>query len=190
MTTGISQLRVPRTEDLPRGLRAQIEGITEQLGHTPNWIRAIALGGAHTERFTSYLLGLLDPSQGHLSHVDREVLATVTSAENGCSYCRLNHAGSLGRAFGDHQLGTRVALDYREVSELSERHRVLAEFATALTRDPHAAADDQIERLRALGLDDEEIYEAAQVVSAFAAANRFTIFLRVTPDDEFFGAAS
>lgn len=186
--TGISELRVPELDELPQGLQDQISDITEQLGHTPNWIRAIALGGEHTERFTSYLLGLLDPSQGRLPHVDREVLATVTSAENGCSYCRLNHAGSLGDALGDHRLGARVSLDYREVPELSERHRVLAEFAVALTHDPRSATDEHIARLRGLSLDDEEIYEAAQVVSAFAAANRFTIFLRVTPDEEFFGA--
>lgn len=188
-THEISRLRVPENDELPQGLQDQIAGVTKQLGYTPNWIRAISLGGAHTERFNSFLLGLLDPAQGRLPYLDREVLATVTSAENGCSYCRLNHAGSLGDALGDPALGTRVSLDYREVPELSERHRVLADFAAKLTEQPRDVGDEDIERLRDLGLDDEQVYEAVQVVSAFAAANRFTIFLRVTPDEEFFAAA-
>lgn len=184
--TSISRLPVPEIEDLPPSLRRQIESITTQLGYTPNWIRAIAIGGEHTARFNEYLLPMLDPSRGLLPYADREILATVTSAENGCSYCRLNHAGSLGEALGDKKLGTRVAIDYREVRELSPRHRTLADFAAKLTAHPGEVADEDIESLRELGLSDEQIYEAVQVVAVFAAANRFTIFLQVTPDDQFF----
>ncbi|MEJ2861622.1 peroxidase-related enzyme [Actinomycetospora flava] len=186
-TATISRLRVPGIEELPPKLQHQIESITQQLGYTPNWIRAIALGGAHTARFNEYLLPLLDPNQGLLPYADREILATVTSAENGCSYCRLNHAGSLGEALGDSKLGTRVAIDFKEVRELSPRHRTLAEFAAKLTNHPGEVSDADIETLRELGLDDEQIFEAVHVISVFAAANRFTIFLQVTPDDAFFG---
>lgn len=189
MTTAapsISRLRVPELDELPSGLRSQIESIGNQLGYVPNWIRAFAIGGAHTQRFNTYLLALLDPGGGVLPYADREVLATVTSAENGCSYCRLNHAGSLGEALGDAKLGTRVSLDFREVGELDRRHRVLAEFAAKLALRPNDVADSDVESLRGIGLGDEEIFEAVHVVSAFAAANRFSIFLQVTPDDEFF----
>jgi uncharacterized peroxidase-related enzyme len=182
----ISRLRVPQIDELPAALQSQIASLTATLGYTPNWVRAFALGGAHTARFNDYLLALLDPNQGLLPYVDREILATVTSAENGCSYCRLNHAGSLGDALGDRRLGTRVAIDFREVRELSPRHRVLAEFASTLALHPTEVEDADIAALRELGLDDDQIYEAVQVVAAFAAANRFSIFLQVTPDDQFF----
>lgn len=182
----ISRLHVPDTDTLPAGLQRQISAITEQLGYTPNWIRAFAVGGKNIQRFNEYLLPLLDPNQGVLPYVDREILATVTSAENGCSYCRLNHAGSLGSALEDPKLGTRVAIDYREVPELSDRHKTLARFASKLALHPTEVQDADIEELRALGLSDEAIFEAVQVVSVFAAANRFSIFLHVTPDDQFF----
>lgn len=183
----ISRLRVPEIDELPSGLQRQIADLTRQLGYTPNWIRALAIGGAHTERFNNYLLALLDPNAGLLPYADRELLATVTSAENGCSYCRLNHAGSLGHALGDRRLGTRIALDYREVRELDDRQRALAAFAGKLALHPGEFSDADIESLRELGLSDEQIFEAVHVVSSFAAANRFTIFLQVTPDDQFFG---
>lgn len=184
--TTISRLHVPELHELPDNLRQQLESLERQLGYIPNWASALSLGGAHAARFNDYILGLLDPNTGRLPYVDREVLATVSSAENKCSYCRLNHAGSLGEALGDRKLGTRVAIDYREVRELSPRHRTLARFAGKLSLHPGEIEDADIDELRDLGLNDEEIFEAVHVISAFAAANRFTIFLQVTPDDQFF----
>ncbi|MFW0786255.1 peroxidase-related enzyme [Gordonia sp. CPCC 206044] len=184
--TIISRLEVPELDELPAELRQQIAALERQLGYIPNWVRAISVGGAHTARFNTYLLALLDPNSGLLPYADREILATVSSAENGCSYCRLNHAGSLGEALGDHRLGTRIAIDYREVRELSSRHRILAGFAAKLSVRPGDVDDADIAELRELGLSDEEIFEAVHVISSFAAANRFTIFLQVRPDDQFF----
>ena len=176
----------PEIDDLPDDLQRQIRSIERQLGYIPNWVRAFALGGAHAARFNEYILGLLDPNAGLLPYADRELIATVSSAENGCSYCRLNHAVSLGDALGDKKLGTRIAVDYREVRELTARQRTLADFAATLSVRPGEVSDDDLDALRDLGLDDAAIYEAIQVVAAFAAANRFSIALQVRPDDQFF----
>ena len=184
--TQISRLTVPEIDDLPDDLQRQIRSIERQLGSIPNWVRAFALGGAHAARFNEYILGLLDPNAGLLPYADRELIATVSSAENGCSYCRLNHAVSLGDALGDKKLGTRIAVDYREVRELTARQRTLADFAATLSVRPGEVSDDDLDALRDLGLDDAAIYEAIQVVAAFAAANRFSIALQVRPDDQFF----
>ncbi|GAB34038.1 peroxidase-related enzyme [Gordonia otitidis] len=184
--TQISRLTVPEIDALPDDLQRQIRSIERQVGYIPNWVRAFALGGAHAARFNAYILGLLDPSSGLLPYPDRELIATVSSAENGCSYCRLNHAVSLGEALGDKKLGTRIAVDYREVRELTPRQRVLADFAATLSARPNDISDNDLDSLRNLGLDDGAIYEAIEVVAAFAAANRFSIALQVRPDDQFF----
>lgn len=184
--TQISRLDVPEIDALPVELQRQIRAIERQVGYIPNWVRAFALGGAHAARFNEYILGLLDPNTGLLPYADRELIATVSSAENGCSYCRLNHAVSLGDALGDRKLGTRIAVDYRDVRELTPRQRVLADFAATLSVRPGDVSDDDLSALRNLGLDDAAIYEAIQVVAAFAAANRFSIALQVRPDDQFF----
>ncbi|MGV9480631.1 peroxidase-related enzyme [Gordonia aichiensis] len=184
--TQISRLDVPEIDALPDELQRQIRAIERQVGYIPNWVRAFALGGAHAARFNEYILGLLDPNAGLLPYADRELIATVSSAENGCSYCRLNHAVSLGDALGDRKLGTRIAVDYRDVRELTPRQRILADFAATLSVHPGDVSDDDLSALRNLGLDDAAIYEAIQVVAAFAAANRFSIALQVRPDDQFF----
>lgn len=184
--TQISRLDVPEIDALPDELQHQIRAIERQVGYIPNWVRAFALGGAHAARFNEYILALLDPNAGLLPYADRELIATVSSAENGCSYCRLNHAVSLGDALGDRKLGTRIAVDYRDVRELTPRQRILADFAATLSVHPGDVSDDDLSALRNLGLDDAAIYEAIQVVAAFAAANRFSIALQVRPDDQFF----
>ncbi|GAC50704.1 peroxidase-related enzyme [Gordonia aichiensis] len=184
--TQISRLDVPEIDALPDELQRQIRAIERQVGYIPNWVRAFALGGAHAARFNEYILALLDPNAGLLPYADRELIATVSSAENGCSYCRLNHAVSLGDALGDRKLGTRIAVDYRDVRELTPRQRILADFAATLSVHPGDVSDDDLSALRNLGLDDAAIYEAIQVVAAFAAANRFSIALQVRPDDQFF----
>jgi len=104
----------------------------------------------------------------------------------------LSLGGAHAARFNDYILGLldpntgRLPYVDREVRELSPRHRTLARFAGKLSLHPGEIEDADIDELRDLGLNDEEIFEAVHVISAFAAANRFTIFLQVTPDDQFF----
>lgn len=186
-TQRISRLRVPDETELSDRHRRQLDGLRSTLGYLPNWAKAIALGGAHAERFNDYLLPFLDENTGRLPYVERELISTVVSAENGCSYCRFNHAQSLGEAVGDRRLGLRIAVSYHEVEELTERQRALADFAAKITNHPRDIEDADFTALREVGLDDDDIFEAIQLAALFSAANRLTIALNVRPDDEFFG---
>jgi len=121
-----------------------------------------------------------------LSYEDRDFLALVSSAVNGCSYCRLNHIQSYGRAVKDHALATRIGLDYREVFELNDRQRALAEFAETVSLDVHNITDADYVKLRSHGLDNQQIFEPLLVVTAFAAGNRLSIALDILPDQQFF----
>jgi uncharacterized peroxidase-related enzyme len=181
----ISRLPLAEREDLPDALGEQLDALASQLGYLPNWAAASALAGEHAQHLNTLLLGLLG-RKGALSQEDRDFLALVSSSANGCSYCRLNHIQSYGRAIHDHALATRIGLDDREVPELDDRRRALADFARTVSLDVHALGDDGIERLRAQGLSSEQIIEALFVVIAFAAGNRLTIALNVLPDAQFF----
>lgn len=185
--SAISRLPLARHEDLPTALREQLDGLESQLGYLPNWAAASALAGEHAQHLNTLLLGLLG-RKGALSQEDRDFLALVSSAANGCSYCRLNHIQSYGRAIHDHALATRIGLDDREVAELDDRRRALADFARTVSLDVHALGDADIEGLRAQGLSSEQIIEALFVVIAFAAGNRLTVALNVLPDAQFFDA--
>jgi uncharacterized peroxidase-related enzyme len=182
----ISRLRIPDETELSDKHRRQLDGLRNQLGYLPNWAKATALGAEHAVRFNDYLMPFLDPASGRLPHVERELISTVVSAENGCSYCRFNHAQSLGEAIGDRTRGLRIAVSYHEVEQLTDRQRRIADFAAKITNTPREVGYADFDSLRAVDLDDDDIFEVIQLAALFSAANRLTIALNVLPDPEFF----
>jgi uncharacterized peroxidase-related enzyme len=190
----ISRLRVPAEEELPASVRAIFDATRRSKGRVDNWSQAVSLGGEHFARLAAYFGPLLAPTGARLPWEERELIATVVSAETGCSYCRLNHTHSLGEALGgDVQTALRVALDFREVEELTPRQRALGELAAKIAVAPRSVEEADLDGLREHGLDDEDLFEAIQLASIFAALNRLSIVLGVRPDDAFFaigGAAS
>ena len=187
MTTSVSRLQVLDGDSLNPRLQRQMKNLESALGYVPNWLKSWTLGHAHAARLVDFLLPLLDTGGDNtLPYADRELLAAVTSAANGCSYCRLNHVATLGSVLGDRHLATRVALDYRDVDELTDRQRALADFAVALAGDAHDVDAAAFDKLRGFGLSDEQIFEAMLVITVFCAANRLTISMNVRPDDQFF----
>lgn len=187
----ISRLRVPTRDDVSPEIARFFEATEAAEGHLPHWLAAFALGGAGFTRLNRYLFPLLEGSSdspGELTLREREILATIVSVTNRCSYCHALHVDALGTVLGDHRLAHRIGLDHREVEELSDRERLLADLAVTLTLTPGEVTDARIEELRAAGLSDEDVYEAVQVISAINATNRISIALGLLPDAELFPA--
>ena len=65
-----------------------------------------------------------------------------------------------------------LAPDLHEDLALTARERALVAYADKLTATPAAIARDDIERLRAQGLDDRAIHDACAIVAYFAFVNR------------------
>ncbi len=61
--------------------------------------------------------------------------------------------------------------DYRAAA-LEPRARALCDFAAKLTVSPASVGADDVESLRAHGLDDAAIHDAIQVIAYFAYINR------------------
>lgn len=75
----------------------------------------------------------------------------------------------------------------RDPSEtrLDARGRALVDYALKLTRSPHSVSPDDIERLRAAGLTDEAIHDAAAVVAYFNFVNRLASGLGVELETDY-----
>lgn len=116
---------------------------------------------------------LVRSPNGLLPFREREILAVVVSSENRCDVCTIQHATALEKTGASKELVDVLAVNWRR-APLSERERALAEFATKLTRHPQDADESYIDGLRAAGLSEEEIVEAAQVVGIFNFTNRVT----------------
>ncbi|GAC70977.1 peroxidase-related enzyme [Gordonia soli] len=190
-TTGtrISRLRVPTEEELSPEVTSVFETTEKQSGFVPNWLRGFALDEGHFQRLNAYLFPLLQGSADvptSITRREREILATIVSVRNGCSYCHALHVHELGQFLSDGWLAHRISLDHREVGELSDREHALIELALTLTDEPGEVADAVIADLRSKGLSDVDIYEAVQIVSIINATNRISLALGLLPDPEIF----
>ena len=108
----------------------------------------------------------------------------MVSAENGCAYCVRHHAPALEAHWKDPDRVARVRESPLDAG-LDEWEEALVRYALALTRDPPAVSESDVEDLRAAGLDDREILQANMVISYFNFVNRIAEGLGVeaTPEE-------
>jgi uncharacterized peroxidase-related enzyme len=119
-----------------------------------------------------------------------EAIGTYVSLLNGCDYCLEHHFEGLRRLVADDQRAgaMRGAMDTGDLAEVFDDREVeILRYAERLTRDPAAITEDDIERLRAVGLRDGEILEVNQVTAYFAYANRTVQGLGGTTEGEVLG---
>jgi NAD(P)H-hydrate epimerase len=89
----------------------------------------------------------------------------------------VHHGDALARESGDVSLAEAVASG--QFDGLDRRVSSLCVYAVRLTRDPGAVCEDDLDILRAAGLDDRAIVDANQVVSYFNYVNRIALGLGV-----------
>ncbi|TVP54576.1 MAG: peroxidase [Gemmatimonadales bacterium] len=110
-------------------------------------------------------------SRPGLSRAEREMIAVVVSVANDCTYCTLHHEAALHAWWKDADRVRRLRNDPDGV-ELSDRERALVEYAQELTRAPAEVDSGAIDRLREVGLADDEILQANMIIAYFNFVNR------------------
>jgi uncharacterized peroxidase-related enzyme len=121
---------------------------------------------AHLDLYVTLLF-----DRSGLTRVERELIAVVVSAANGCDYCVSHHAAAL-LAYWKDEARVRAAIhDYTAV-ELSPREHAMADYAAALTRDPGSVSEEHVEAMRAQGLTAAEILNVNMIDAYFNFVNR------------------
>ena len=116
-------------------------------------------------------------SKSELSRAEREMMAVVVSAANGCEYCQLHHAQALNHYWKNDERIYRLRIDF-EKADLSPRELVLSSFANLLTISPEVYKDEKyLNPLKKVGLYDSAILDATLVVSYFNFVNRIVLAL-------------
>lgn len=111
-----------------------------------------------------------------LRRADRELGAVATSRVNGCVYCASVHVQRFAQLTKQPEIMQRI-LDEGVATELDAHTRAIVDYAVKLTRTPHLMTKADLQPLRALGLDDGEIFDLANAVAMFAWANRLMLTL-------------
>jgi len=134
----------------------------------------------HMELYTTLMF-----SDSEIGREEREMVATVVSRTNGCEYCVQHHATALNAYWRDEARLEAFITDWRSL-ELSERQTAMLTYAETLTRSPTDTDEVDLDELRDVGLDDEQILQLNLIVSYFNFVNRIAEGLGVefTPDEQ------
>ncbi|MBE0638721.1 MAG: peroxidase-related enzyme [Bacteroidales bacterium] len=116
-------------------------------------------------------------SKSELSRAEREMMAVVVSAANGCEYCITHHAQALLHYWKNTAKVELMKVDFRKVN-LIDRELALCLYAHELTTEPKMShKNDFTQKLRHAGLGDIAILDATLVVAYFNFVNRIVLAL-------------
>lgn len=143
-----------------------LDGVQQQLGIVPNFIRALA----NSPHALSAFLGLYRPLGGAaVDKATQERIALVVAEENGCQYCVSAHT-AIGRKTG---LSNEEMLLNRQGDSGNARAAAAVAFAKALNEHRGEVTAGEFQAVRAAGFSDAEIVEIISLV----ALNVFTNLL-------------
>lgn len=154
--------------------------VTEMEGAVPNHFYV-------EMNFPEYLKAKLGSTKilwqtGELSLPEIQHVGILVSRANGCPYCTAAFCTILN-------YGLNVEEDYVKdlVSRGSEgvqdtRLKTILDFALKTNSAPSSVSDEDIDRLRAVGLSDKGIVQLVHLVSDFASYNRLNLALQTDYD--------
>jgi len=179
----VSALGAPDPAGLDDDIKAVFDKCVEKIGFVPNVLRAYSLRPNKMRNFRSMSNELmLAPSA--LSKLEREMVAVVVSCANHCYYCLVAHGQAVRQLSGDPELGEMLAMNYR-VAPLDERQRAMLDFAWKLTTTPYLVGEEDRAALRAVGLNNEDIFDLAETVGFFNMSNRMAYAVDMMPNHEY-----
>jgi uncharacterized peroxidase-related enzyme len=174
---------VPDEADLPDGLRGLFAKARERIGFVPNVFRAYSFRPERLSAWFGHYRLLHEPTDG-LDAADREMIAVVVSAANGCLYCLVAHGAALREALGDPVLGERISYDWRRAG-LDARRSAICAYAEKLTLSPREITRDDLGSLLDAGLTLEEAWDVAEIAAMYNLTNRMAMATNMLPNEEY-----
>lgn len=170
-TDRISWFPVPDESELPEDLQGLFRAARERIGFVPNVFRAYSFRPERLSAWFAHFRLVMEGTPG-LTEAEREMIAVVVSMTNGCLYCLVAHGAALRQAWGDPIMADRITLDWRRAEGLTERQRAICALAEKVTRSPVECEEPDLDRLRAHGLSDEDVWDVVEVAAMYNFTNR------------------
>jgi uncharacterized peroxidase-related enzyme len=182
--TVASHFPVPVLASLPDDVRARIEQVQAKAGFIPNVFAVLAHRPDEFRAFFAYHDALME-REGGLTKAEREMIVVATSAANACEYCVIAH-GALVRIYSKRpKLADQLAVNDRS-ADLSDRERLLLDFAVQVAVDSGSVEAEDIEAMRAAGFSDDEIWDIGAISAFFGMSNRLAAVTGMRANDEFY----
>ena len=181
---------VPSDEELPDDLRGLFAKARERIGFVPNVFRVYAFRPQRLSAWFAHYRQLHEPTE-NLDAADREMIAVVVSAANGCLYCLVAHGAALREALGGGAgaiLGERISYDWRRAG-LDDRRAAICAYADKLTARPREITRDDLQTLLDAGLTPQEAWDVAEIAAMYNLTNRMAMATNMLPNEEYSGQA-
>jgi uncharacterized peroxidase-related enzyme len=119
-----------------------------------------------------------------LTRGERELIATVVSAQNDCRYCQTIHGAiAAHHLHGNEELVAKVK-SHPEQAPISDKLKALLVIASKTAESGKAVTDEDIARARNHGATDLEIHDTVLIAAVFCMCNRYVDGLATwTPDE-------
>ena len=181
----ISRFPVPELADLPADIQQRMNDVNDKAGFIPNVFLALAHRPAEFRAFFAYHDALMEKETPGLNKADREMIVVATSARNQCQYCVIAHGAILRIRAKNPLIADQVATNYRK-ADISERQKVMLDFALKVSREAELVNDADYELLNAHNFDDEDIWDIGAISAFFGLSNRMVNLTSMRTNDEFY----
>ena len=178
---------VPAEAELPSDLQALFTKARERLGFVPNVFRVWSFRPDRLSAWFAHFRQLHQPTE-RLTAADREMIAVVVSAANGCLYCLVAHGAALRVELGDPVVGERVSYDWRRAG-LDPRQTAICAYAEKLTVRPREVTRADLQTLLDAGLTLEDAWDVAEISAMYNLTNRMAMATNMLPNDQYSGQA-
>lgn len=133
----------------------------KQWGFLPNYAPAFS----HRPEVAAAWASLNLAVRGGMDRRRYEIATIAAARARRSTYCTVAHSMFLRDVCGDEE-AVRSISDQPDGSALADQDRAVYEFATAVAKDASAITAADVERLRAVGLADEDVADVVFAVSA------------------------
>jgi uncharacterized peroxidase-related enzyme len=178
---------VPEEGELPSDLQSLFAKARERLGFVPNVFRVYGFRPERLSAWFAHYRQLHVPTE-QLSAADREMIAVVVSAANGCLYCLVAHGAQLREELADPVLGEAISYDWRR-ADLDPRRSAICAYAEKLTLHPREITKADLQSLLDAGLSLEEAWDVGEIAAMYNFTNRLAMATNMLPNTEYSGQA-
>lgn len=107
-----------------------------------------------------------------LSEAERELIATIVSHHNSCTFCTTAHTAAADKLLGECQT-TQQIKENIETAPVSEKMKALLVIARLVQESGRSVNTASIERAKKAGATDIEIHDTVLIAALFCLYNRY-----------------
>lgn len=110
--------------------------------------------------------------ENSLTEAERELIATVVSNGNECTFCTTAHTATADLLLGEKETSQQVKQNI-STSKVSEKMKALLTIASLVRESGNYVTASDVERAKDAGATDVEIHDTVLIAALFCLYNRY-----------------